>query len=371
VPSLHGGEVLSEDVIIEVNDLKKHFPIKAGFFKRQIGAVKAIDGVDLKIHRGETVGLVGESGCGKTTTGRCLLMLLKPTNGDIYYKTPEKVRVRRDELIRAGKEAGIDGKIALPKAEKEELEGIRESYALNERPPEALRRMRKHMQIVFQDPYSSLNPRFLIKDIIGEPLLVHGVARGDELKDRVQMLMEKVGLNPEHMYRYPHEFSGGQRQRIGVARALALNPEFIVLDEPTSALDVSVQAQILNLLNDLQKELDLTYLFISHDLSTIRYMCDRVNVMYLGKVVESGSKEAIFKRPMHPYTEALLSVIPIPDPTAKRDKIVLAGDVPSPANPPSGCRFHTRCRYRQEICEIEEPALEEKEPGHFVACHFR
>ncbi len=233
-----------------------------------------------------------------------------------------------------------------------ELWELREQYALNRKKDEDLRLIRREMQIVFQDPFSSLNPRFLIKDIIGEPLMVHGVARGQEVMDRVQQLMEKVGLNPDHLYRYPHEFSGGQRQRIGVARALALNPDLIVLDEPTSALDVSVQAQILNMLNDLQRDLNLTYMFISHDLSTIRYMCDRVNVMYLGKIVESGNKDQIFKNPLHPYTEALLSVIPVPDPEHKREQHHAGRGCAQPSQPTIGCRFHTRCRYRQEICEI-------------------
>ena len=243
--------------------------------------------------------------------------------------------------------------------------------ALDVKNAESMRRLRKEMQIVFQDPYSSLDPRMLIKDIVAEPLLVHGMAHGEKATERVTMLLEKVGLNPEHMYRYPHEFSGGQRQRIGVARALALNPDLVVLDEPTSALDVSVQAQILNMLNDLQKELDLTYLFISHDLSAVRYMCDRINVMYLGKIVESAVKSDLFNHVLHPYTEALLSVIPIPDPQVKRDRIMLSGDVPSPAHPPSGCRFHTRCRHREAICEEIEPQLVDKGHGHFVACHFR
>jgi oligopeptide/dipeptide ABC transporter ATP-binding protein len=231
--------------------------------------------------------------------------------------------------------------------------------------------MRKDMQIVFQDPYSSLNPRMLIKDIIAEPIKLHGMSSGVSVTARVKELMERVGLSPEHIYRYPHEFSGGQRQRIGVAKALALNPDFIVLDEPTSALDVSVQSQILNLLNDLQTELDLTYMFISHDLSTIKYMCDFVNIMYLGKIVESGPKDEIFGKPMHPYTEALLNSIPVPDPRLKRKRVPLSGDIPSPANPPSGCRFHTRCRYREEICEQVEPLLVDKGNGHMVACHFR
>jgi oligopeptide/dipeptide ABC transporter ATP-binding protein len=227
------------------------------------------------------------------------------------------------------------------------------------------------MQIVFQDPFSSLNPRKLIKDIVGEPLIVHGVAGGQQVNEMVKSLLETVGLNPEHMYRYPHEFSGGQRQRIGVARALALNPDMVVLDEPTSALDVSVQAQILNMLNDLQAEYKITYLFISHDLSTIRYMCDRVNIMYLGKIVESAPKNTLFNHPRHPYTEALLSVIPIPDPKVKREKVSLAGEIPSPANPPQGCRFHTRCKYREAICEAQEPPLIDLGGEHFVACHFR
>jgi len=233
-----------------------------------------------------------------------------------------------------------------------------------------MRMLRREMQIVFQDPFSSLNPRMLIKDVIGEPLQVHGISKGSDLRNRVTAMLERVGLNPEHLYRYPHEFSGGQRQRIGVARALALNPEFIVLDEPTSALDVSVQAQILNLLNDLQNEFNLTFLFISHDLSTIRYMCNRINVMYLGKVVESAPKNTLFDDPKHPYTKALLSVIPVPDPGYSKERIVLSGDVPSPANPPSGCRFHTRCKYREAICEMEEPPLREISKDHYVACHM-
>jgi oligopeptide/dipeptide ABC transporter ATP-binding protein len=372
---------MSEEYLIEASGLKKHFPIRGGFFRKELGSVKAIDGVDFYIKRGETLGLVGESGCGKTTTGRCALQLIRPTSGNIYYKMPAKERARMQELetleaetfgTMKQKKQGKKKKVPRPSdPSMRELWDLRQRYALNRKKDEEMRQLRREMQIVFQDPFSSLNPRFLIKDIIGEPLMVHGVARGAEVIDRVQMLMERVGLNPDHLYRYPHEFSGGQRQRIGVARALALNPDLIVLDEPTSALDVSVQAQILNLLNDLQRDLNLTYMFISHDLSTIRYMCDRVNVMYLGKIVESGSKDQIFKNTLHPYTEALLSVIPVPDPEHKRERIVLAGDVPSPANPPSGCRFHTRCRYRQEICEMDEPPLEDKGDGHLVACHFR
>ncbi len=372
---------MSEEYLVEVTNLKKYFPIRGGFFRKEMGSVKAIDGVNFRLRRGETLGLVGESGCGKTTTGRCTLQLIRPTEGNVYYKMPAKDRARMVELEaleaesfakKKPKKQGSKKKVPRPSdPSMRELWELRERYALNRMKDENLRYMRKEMQIVFQDPFSSLNPRFLIKDIIGEPLIVHGVAKGSEIIDRVQMLMERVGLNPDHLYRYPHEFSGGQRQRIGVARALALNPDLIVLDEPTSALDVSVQAQILNLLNDLQRDLNLTFMFISHDLSTIRYMCDRVNVMYLGQIVESGKKDHIFKNPLHPYTEALLSVIPVPDPEHKRERIMLSGDVPSPANPPSGCRFHTRCRYRQEICELEAPPLEDKGDGHLVACHFR
>lgn len=315
------------------------------------------------------MGLVGESGCGKTTAGRCMLMLTKPTAGNVYFKLPSEARVKLLELERRISEYGSIGK--EPSDLKSEFQKFNEEYALNSISNESLRKKRREMQIVFQDPFSSLNPRMLIKDIVGEPLLIHGVARGEDLRQRVKELMERVGLNPEHLYRYPHEFSGGQRQRIGIARALALNPDMVVLDEPTSALDVSVQAQVLNMLNDLQEEFGLTYLFISHDLSTIRYMCDRVAVMYLGKVVESASKSDLFTKPLHPYTEALISVIPLPDPELKKNRIVLTGDVPSPANPPPGCRFHTRCRYREEICETTEPALLDKGGEHYVACHFR
>ncbi|MEM0449621.1 MAG: ATP-binding cassette domain-containing protein [Methanomassiliicoccales archaeon] len=356
-------------ILIEARGLKKHFEIRGGLLRRSTGSVKAVDGVDIAIRKGETLGLVGESGCGKTTAGRCLLMLLSPTEGNIFFKMPQEARKHWLELEEEASRFKANG--GIPENLKSEMEELLSRYALNRKDPEELRKLRREMQIVFQDPFSSLNPRMLIRDVIGEPLMVHGVAKGEELRERVIQLMEKVGLNPEHLYRYPHEFSGGQRQRIGIARALALNPDFIVLDEPTSALDVSVQAQVLNMLNDLQEELDLTYLFISHDLSTIRYMCDRINVMYLGKVVESATKEELFKRPMHPYTEALLSVIPVPDPDLKRNRIVLSGDVPSPARPPPGCRFHTRCRYREAICEMQEPALEDKGGDHLVACHFR
>lgn len=358
-----------EDIFIEARGLKKHFPIRSGFFKKQVGAVKAVDGVNLIIRKGETIGLVGESGCGKTTAGRCMLMLTEPTSGHVYYKMPGDVREKLISLEKALEDETLTE--ARKKELTEQLEEIDEKYALDMRRSEDLRMLRKDIQIVFQDPYSSLNPRMLIKDIIKEPLTVHGIATGEDATRCVQAILERVGLNPEHMFRFPHEFSGGQRQRIGIARALVLNPNLVVLDEPTSALDVSVQAQILNMLNDLQAEFGLTYVFISHDLSTIKYMCDRVNVMYLGKIVESGLKDDIFNHPMHPYTEALLSVIPIADVDVRKERIVLSGDVPSPSNPPKGCRFHTRCRYREAICEEVEPALVDKGGEHFVACHFR
>jgi len=323
-----------DEVLLKVNDLKKHFPIQRGFLQRTTGYVKAVDGISFYIKEGETLGLVGESGCGKTTTGRCLLRAIEPTVGDILFKARDAGWVNVRELDR------------------------------NE-----LKRLRQNMQMIFQDPYSSLNPRMTLLQIVGEPLAVNKVARGKELEDRVADLLRVVGLRPEYMSRYPHAFSGGQRQRIGVARALALNPQFIVADEPVSALDVSIQAQILNLLQDLQAEFNLTYLFIAHDLSVIEHISDRVAVMYVGKLVESAGTEELFMNPQHPYTEALMSAVPKPDPRAKKERIVLPGEVADPANPPSGCYFHPRCQYAKEVCQVEEPSLREISSEHFVSCH--
>jgi len=324
----------TDDVILEVKNLKKYFPIKRGIvFSKHVGDVKAVDGVSFYIRKGETLGLVGESGCGKSTVARTIIRLLDPTDGEIIFD-------------------GVD---------------------ISKLPYSSLRRIRRDMQIIFQDPYSSLNPRMTVSEIIGEPLQVHKiVSSSKEREKRVQELLELVGLAPYHATRYPHEFSGGQRQRIGIARALALNPKFIVADEPTSALDVSIRSQIINLLQDLQKEFKLTYLFISHDLAVIRHICDRIAVMYLGKIVEISENEDLYTSPLHPYTQALLSAIPIPDPelAEKRKKIVLTGDVPSPVNPPSGCRFHPRCPSAMDICSKIEPELKEIKPNHFVACHL-
>ena len=323
-----------DNVLLEVKNLKKYFPIRKGFFKSLAGYVKAVDGVNFFIREGETMGLVGESGCGKTTTGRVILRAYEPTAGEVWFK---------DRNL---------GYINVPDLDKQELKSLRQN-----------------MQMIFQDPYSSLNPRMTLLQIVGEPLLVNGVARGSALRDRVAELLRVVGLRPEYMIRYPHAFSGGQRQRIGVARALALNPQLIVCDEPVSALDVSVQAQVLNLLQDLQQEFDLTYLFVAHDLSVVEHISDRVSVMYVGKLAEMADTEDLFGRPLHPYTEALMSAVPKPDPRYQAERIILEGDVADPANPPSGCYFHPRCRYSIDQCVQEEPELLELRPDHFVSCH--
>ena len=327
-------QLSQDEILLEVKDLKKHFPIQRGFFRKTVGYVKAVDGVSFYIKKGETFGLVGESGCGKTTTGRCLLRLVEPTSGEIIFDDENMGRVHVETLDK-----------------------------------EQMRRLRRNIQIVFQDPYSSLNPRLTLKRIVGEPLVVNKVATGKELEDRIAELLRAVGLRPEFMDRYPHAFSGGQRQRISLARALALNPRFIVADEPVSALDVSVQAQVLNLMEDLQEDFDLTYLFVAHDLSVIEHISDRVAVMYVGKLVESAETEELFMNPKHPYTEALMSAVPKPDPRARSERVVLAGEVANPANPPSGCYFHPRCRYAQEICSVEAPVLQEISAEHFVSCH--
>jgi peptide/nickel transport system ATP-binding protein len=329
------GNAQMDNVLLDVRDLKMHFPIRRGFFRSQvIGHVKAVDGVSFRIRQGETLGLVGESGCGKTTTGRLILRAYNPTAGQVWFKDRNLGRVN--------------------------------VAALDKR---QLRQMRQNMQLIFQDPYSSLNPRMTLLEIVGEPLYVNDVAHGSEMKDRVAELLRVVGLRPEYMSRYPHAFSGGQRQRIGVARALALNPQLVVCDEPVSALDVSVQAQILNLLQDLQEQFGLTYLFISHDLSVVEHISDRVAVMYVGKLVESVATKVLFNSPRHPYTEALLSAVPKPDPRIRTDPIVLPGEVADSAQPPSGCYFHPRCQYRIARCETEEPALRQIAQDHFVSCH--
>ena len=328
--SASSPEKTDANTILSVKGLVKYFPVRAGFLSKVRDWVRAVDNVSLYIKEGETLGLVGESGCGKTTLGRCIMRLVEPTRGEIWFKGNDMMKLTKKEL----------------------------------------RTARKYMAIVFQDPFGSLNPRMLVKDVIGEPLVVNSVAKGEELEKRVMELLDNVGLNYEHMWRLPHEFSGGQRQRITIARALSLNPRFIVLDEPTSALDVSVQSQILNLLQELQRELGLTYLFISHNLDVIAYMSNRIAVMYLGKIVETGGTRNIYEKPLHPYTQALMSAIPVPDPSHKTQEIILQGEIPSPIRPPSGCRFHTRCPRAHDLCYQKEPELEMVEDGRFVACHL-
>jgi peptide/nickel transport system ATP-binding protein len=334
LPVVPAPQADTRPVLLDVRNLVKHFPIVRGMLRRVKGHVKAVDGVSFAIHEGETVGLVGESGCGKTTTGRCILRAIEPTSGEVLF------RQENGEVVDV---ASLE--------------------------PRRLKDLRRHMQMIFQDPYSSLNPRWTLLDLVGEPLLAHGTRPGRDLEDKVADLLRKVGLRPEYMRRYPHAFSGGERQRIGIARALALRPKLVVADEPVSALDVSVRAQTLNLLEDLQAELGLTYLFVSHDLSVVQHLCDRVVVMYVGRVVEMAETDDLFYEPKHPYTEALLSAVPTPDPDAKRERIVLEGEIPDPSNPPVGCHFNPRCRYAVDRCRTEVPMLEDVGGGHLVACH--
>jgi oligopeptide transport system ATP-binding protein len=332
-PAMNGDAGLGE-TLLEVNNLVMHFPLTRGIIvQRKVGAVQAVDGVSFAVKKGETLGLVGESGCGKSTTGRAILQLYKPTSGEVKFQGKDLTKLDAGEM----------------------------------------RKMRRYLQMIFQDPYASLNPRMTVGSIISEPMQIHNLVDRGHRNQRVQELLETVGLNPYFANRYPHEFSGGQRQRIGVARALAASPQFIVADEPVSALDVSIQAQIVNLLEDLQEQFNLTYLFIAHDLSVVKHISDRVAVMYLGKIVELASRDTIYEEPLHPYTKALLSAVPIPDPVIekKRERIILTGDVPSPINPPTGCHFHTRCQYAiKGVCDVVEPAFEDKGSDHFVACHL-
>lgn len=320
----------NKETLLEVTNLKKHFPIKGGLLRRTMATVKAVDGVSFTIRKGETLGLVGESGCGKTTTGRTILRLEQATGGEVIFEGKDVLKASRGQM----------------------------------------KNLRRDMQIVFQDPYASLDPRITIGESVAEGLMIHGIGTSKEREERVRDVLGRVGLHPNQMNRFPHEFSGGQRQRIGIARALIMEPKLIICDEPVSALDVSIQSQVLNLLRNLQREFGLTYLFIAHNLNVVEHISDRVGVMYLGKLVELAGSEDLFREPLHPYTKALISAIPMPDPTAKRERIVLQGDVPSPIKPPSGCRFHPRCWIAKTICKEQEPAFEEKRKDHWVACHF-
>ncbi len=345
------------DTLIDIRKLVKYYPVTGGVFRRHVADVKAVDGVDLKIARGECLGLVGESGCGKTTLGKTLLRLHDSTSGRAYFDQSGD-KVDQAESMLASPDPDVRRRVNLADMDIMRMQGSR------------LRELRRKMQIVFQDPSNSLDPRMLVRNIVAEPLKAQRMAKGSELDDRVLELLRIVGMGEGHLKRYPHEFSGGQRQRIAIARALATNPQFIVMDEPTSALDVSVQAQILNLLKQLQRDFKLTYLFVTHHLLVVKYTSDRIAVMYLGKIVELGPTAEIFKGPLHPYTKALLSAIPIPDPQTRREKIILTGDVPNPVNPPPGCRFHPRCPFAKDICRAEEPKLEEASAGgRTVACH--